>query len=109
MKYDHAFSQKVCSNRCAPMGRPNLKPTDKEFYRSVKFRCNQVPLFDGAYDSGGAYWGCGETLYCTEAFEHIDGTTNNFFAQFFCRAKNRGDAKRQATEFYSDCDIVFYK
>lgn len=43
----------------APMGRPNVgtKPIVKRVYDS------QVPMTkDGAYDSGGAYWGSGPQL-----------------------------------------------
>lgn len=42
----------------APMGRCNVgeKPSDKKV-----FDC-KVPMSDGAYDKGGAYWGMGSEL-----------------------------------------------
>ncbi len=42
----------------APMGRSSIgeKPTDKKIFDSA------VPMIDGAYDKGGAYWGIGKQL-----------------------------------------------
>lgn len=42
----------------APMGRMNVgeKPED------VKIYDKRVPMIDGAYDIGGAYWGIGPEL-----------------------------------------------
>lgn len=42
----------------APMGRPNVgeKPTDKRIFDCA------VPMSDGCYDKGGAYWGMGAQL-----------------------------------------------
>lgn len=42
----------------APMGRNNEgnKPTDKKIFDCA------VPMVDGAYDRGGAYWGLGRQL-----------------------------------------------
>ena len=43
----------------APMGRANkgAKPSD-----NTKIYDKRVPMIDGAYDLGGAYWGCGPQL-----------------------------------------------
>lgn len=43
----------------APMGRPNVgcEPDD------IKVYTRRVPMIDGAYDRGGAYWGIGKPLY----------------------------------------------
>lgn len=48
----------VFSRYGAPMGRNNVgtRPTDKKI-----FDCS-IPLIDGAYDKGGAYWGMGKQL-----------------------------------------------
>jgi hypothetical protein len=42
----------------APMGRSNMgtRPTDTKVYDCA------VPMSDGAYDKGGAYWGIGRQL-----------------------------------------------
>jgi hypothetical protein len=42
----------------APMGRANVgtRPTDKKVFDCA------VPMIDGAYDRGGAYWGWGNQL-----------------------------------------------
>jgi hypothetical protein len=44
----------------APMGRSNVgtKPTDPK----VKIFDRAVPMMDGAYDKGGAYWGLGKQM-----------------------------------------------
>lgn len=48
----------VNSKYGAPMGRSNIgeRPTDKKIYDCA------VPMSDGAYDRGGAYWGIGRQL-----------------------------------------------
>lgn len=49
---------KVSCKYGAPMGRANVgqKPNDKRI-----FDC-RVPMPDGCYDRGGAYWGIGKEL-----------------------------------------------
>jgi hypothetical protein len=49
---------KVSTRYGAPMGRANRgeRPTDKKIYDC------KVPMVDGAYDKGGAYWGIGKEL-----------------------------------------------
>lgn len=53
----------------APIGRPNvgIRPVDQEI-----FDC-RVPM-DGAYDTGGAYWGLGRSLRVsyTEDLSYIE-------------------------------------
>lgn len=56
-----AFEQIICPldlRRGAPMGRSNVgvKP------EGVRIFDRKVPLYDGAYDKGGAYWGMGTEL-----------------------------------------------
>lgn len=53
---------KVDCSLGAPMGRPNIGT--KENIVGKRIYCRHVPLvYDGAYDRGGAYWGCGSKLY----------------------------------------------
>lgn len=112
-KYKHPFNMPVSyRNWGSPMGRedsfgPMHNKTRRYFYDSVHFHCVKVPL-NGDYDKGGAYWGAGEPLYCIHAFQHIDGTTNNYRAQFFARASNRDEAKKQAIEYFVNA-ITFFK
>jgi hypothetical protein len=52
---------KVDTSRGAPMGRTNVGTKHNTIMKTV-FDC-RVPLTsDGAYDKGGAYWGCGAEL-----------------------------------------------
>ncbi len=53
---------KVDCRRGAPMGRSNVGT--KEDANGKRIYHRHIPLVcDGAYDSGGAYWGCGTPLY----------------------------------------------
>ena len=51
---------KVDTRFGAPMGRPDIgtKPTDPK----IKIYKRKVPMIDGIYDKGGAYWGIGKIL-----------------------------------------------
>jgi len=64
----------VNTSRGAPMGRMNVgdKPKDKKVFDCA------VPMIDGAYDRGGAYWGLGNQLRVsyTKDLEYI-----NFYRQ----------------------------
>jgi hypothetical protein len=44
--------------RGAGLGRDIAAPS-----RSLRFRLGRVPLDDGGYDKGGAYWGIGKPLW----------------------------------------------
>jgi hypothetical protein len=46
----------VSSRRGAPMGRPTIGDVVP-----LKVRCQKVPMVDGDYDPGGAYWGGAST------------------------------------------------
>lgn len=54
---DKIITKEDC-RRGAPMGRMNVgvKPTNKKIYDC------KVPMSDGAYDKGSAYWGIGPEL-----------------------------------------------
>ena len=68
----------VYSKYGAPMGRANgMIDVDERLY------LRRVPINNGGYDSGGAYWGIGAPLYCVS-----DGDDWRYF-----RARNRDAAK----------------
>lgn len=70
----------------AQMGRRN---TVTEPNYPVKFRLEKLRFYDGAYDKGGAYWGCGNPIF------HAWGDGEEFEQEMFVRAKDRDDAKNQ--------------
>lgn len=61
----------------APMGRSNVgeKPSDKKV-----FDC-KVPMVDGAYDKGGAYWGMGSEL-------RVSYTKDLTYVNFYRKGQN---------------------
>lgn len=66
---------KVDTSRGAPMGRPDIG--DRSQITDQRIYCRRVYLpFDGAYDKGGAYWGCGEPLY-------VEFTLDKSYVHFF--------------------------
>lgn len=67
----------VSSRYGAPMGRRTIADNPEAVVRVFR-----VQLIDSCYDSGGAYWGCGEPLYCAIGDDFQD----------FTRAANRNDA-----------------
>jgi len=86
------FESNVSSKYGAPMGR-HSNPND--LFGLI--RLCRVPLYDGCYDKGGAYWGGPSNLWCAY---NKEGT-------FYFRADSRVDAKRQLTDL--DQDISFYR
>lgn len=56
-KKDAPFYDNVSSKYGAPMGRRSCKPSEL----AGKVHLARVPMVDGAYDPGGAYWGGPET------------------------------------------------
>lgn len=67
----------VSSTYGAPMGRPDEGNICHAHTAAVEW----MPLVDGAYDCGGAYWGSGAPMYCVVGYEE-DGTEE-------CRAYHR--------------------
>ena len=47
--------EKLDCSRGAPMGRPNIYPTDRNTH--IKLSLQKVKVDGGGYDKGGAYWG----------------------------------------------------
>ncbi|WP_195594701.1 hypothetical protein [Bacteroides fragilis] len=66
---------KVDTRRGAPMGRPDVG--DRSQVTGQRIFCRRVYLpIDGAYDKGGAYWGCGAPLY-------VEFTLDKSYVHFF--------------------------
>ena len=66
---------KVDTGRGAPVGRPNIG--DRSQATGQRIFCRRVYLpIDGAYDKGGAYWGCGAPLY-------VEFTLDKSYVRFF--------------------------
>lgn len=72
---------KVSCKFGAPMGRRTYGTPESS---TGKLRLFHVQLTEG-YDAGGAYWGCGQSLYCVYEPKE-DGYLD------FVRANNRKDA-----------------
>lgn len=85
------FEINVSSKYGAPMGRPGGETL------TGKVHLCRVPLVDGGYDQGGAYWGTPDNLFCL----YNDDCTR------YLRASNRNDAKSQALIFWPN--IKFYR
>lgn len=68
----------ICRVDCrygAPMGRANIG--SRSFVEGQRIYCRKVPLiYGGAYDKGGAYWGCGSPLY-------VEYTLDKSYVRFF--------------------------
>jgi hypothetical protein len=77
----------VSSRYGAPMGRPSTPGTVAA--PGVKLHLNRIRLNQGGYDSGGAYWGIGPSLYHAWA----DAGEDNEALEHFFRASDREDAK----------------
>jgi len=75
------YEKKVHSKYGAPMGRTATLPIDT----SDKLYLRRVPMVDGVYDPGGAYWGLPAYLYCA---------WNSAGRARYCRASNRTAAKK---------------
>lgn len=58
----------------------------------------------GAYDSGGAYWGCGSRehghMYRAYCLEYDEINERDFYVDWFFRAKHREHAKQLVLEKY---------
>jgi hypothetical protein len=77
------------SYRGASMGRSTILPVN--VHLRARFYLQRVRLDRGGYDSGGAYWGIGASLYRAVSAEGI--AENDAHAELFVRAGNRHDAK----------------
>jgi hypothetical protein len=77
---------RVCTG--ARMGRYTSVPAD---YAGEPLILDRVPLDDTGYDSGGAYWGVGEPLWCAWG----DSVTE--CVEVYVRAVSRADAEDRIT------------
>ena len=82
----------VNSNHGAPMGRREYGRAEECPPRTVQLF--KVPLNNGGYDQGGAYWGHGEPLWCAfcEAWDHFEGVDSLIEYRRFTRAHSRKEA-----------------
>ena len=72
--YDSVICKVDCKHG-APMGRANIG--DIKSAEGKRIYCRKVPLiYDGAYDKGGVYWGCGSPLY-------VQYTLDKSYVRFF--------------------------
>lgn len=78
----------VSSHYGAPTGRP-----DRAQDTGLRIHLQRIPLDNGGYDRGGAYWGLGAPLY---AYDDEEGDWS------YLRARSRDDAKRQIRDKWPD-------
>ena len=79
MKTQRVKFPNACSRWGASMGRIAISPVNP----TEKCRVFKVDIDSQGYDSGGAYWGHGKTLFCLWSNE----------TQAFTRANSRMEAK----------------
>jgi hypothetical protein len=92
---------KGCSQYGAQMGRQFQTEGKPECLHLQKLR-----MVDGAYDTGGAYWGMGTPIYC--AFSPED-TENDIPIRVFCRAHNREEAKEEILRRLGNKEFTFFR
>ena len=85
---------KGCSERGADMGRRNQTQGKPE-----RLHLQRLRFVDQCYDTGGAYWGAPENMYC--AFSPRN-TENDPPIRVFTRANNREHAKQEILELLSE-------
>ena len=79
------FERNVSSKYGAPMGRHSDNPAN---FDGIKVHLCRIPMVDGDYDAGGAYWGgSNPPMWCAWSDEED--------LVFYTRAKNREEAKRE--------------
>ena len=84
--------RKVSSQYGAPMGRRDTLPDDRE--SAILLSLVRLPLEDGDYDRGGAYWGYSPSAGAIyRAVGERDG--EELVTEVFVRAKTRADARAQ--------------
>ena len=92
----------VGSSRGAPMGRFSEHAEDTQY--PGKFNVASLPMVDGAYDKGGAYWGVGSHqhgfMYRAFCLEYDEINERDFLVDWFFRARDREHAKQQVLARY---------
>lgn len=89
----------VCTG--SSMGRSSSLPGPCTL--GAKFHLARVPINSGGYDTAGAYWGIGETLYRAYSSEG----NGEEVQECFIRAENRKAAKRYVANRFPGAK--FYK
>jgi hypothetical protein len=91
---------KLDCSRGAPMGRPYFHRTGLTL---PQFQLERVPLMDGAYDCGGAYWGAPDDLWCADFTTPLTGTQ---IVHYYVRAKDREAAMAEVRKTYPDAEFL---
>lgn len=92
--YDHRGSS---MGRVESINDPNAE---------IKFRLYKMPMSScGAYDNGGAYWGCGS--HQTGWMYHAYGDGPEWGNEVFIRATSRKDAKSKVVQQFKNAK--FYR
>ena len=88
------FERKAFDQYGASMGRNSCQPS--ELTGKIHLAC--VPLYDGGYDKGGAYWGIGQPLFCA-----WDDEGN----AYYFRDSSRENARRWIKS--TNTSVTFYR
>lgn len=91
------YATKVAGQHGAPMGRRNCLPQNLQ----GRLHLRRVPMCDGDYDPGGAYWGGGRgtlPLWCA---------WDAHGEAYYLRAASREAAKQTILELADD--VTFYR
>lgn len=76
----------------APMGRPGVRTIDEAAYRAdPTLIATEIPLDEGGYDSGGAYWGLGGCEEAPTFIYAVHNASESF--HFFVRATDGAAAE----------------
>ena len=81
----------------ARMGRPNTFDFS-ESHNPIKFNLYRMPMVDGDYDQGGAYWGGGNPTIGW--MYHAYGEGEKFVQELFIRATSRDKAKEEVRKYF---------
>ena len=112
---DFAVYDVNCS-RGAPMGRVSGVWTSiggrrqfVDYYNDLPFKLQlqKVPMVDGAYDQGGAYWGAPNNLYAAFALVWLPKVERELEIRWFIRANSRDEAKAKTLEIFPNAS--FYR
>jgi len=77
------------SERGSQMGRGNTIPEDAGQF-PCKFHVRKLPLVDGDYDQGGAYWGA---THGTDIYQAVFEPHHQYRVEIFTRATSPGEAQ----------------
>ena len=95
--------ENACSKYGASMGRRNRLPGDVT--ARIRLHLARLPLVDGDYDRGGAYWGGGPTP--SGGMWAAWGEDSSVQVRVFVRGVDRNDARHNVLEVIPGA--VFYR